>query len=289
MGQVMKNWENLRFYLEVARCGTVLAAAERLGSSHATVIRRINELEQELGASLFKRSQQGYEPTHLGARLLEQATSIERAIKSIEKVAREESKGIDGRLIISCPDSDMVNVFPVINQFLTAYPGVKIELNTTLLPVDLGEKDIDIAIRMTNTPPENMVGRKIGMVDWGIFASTGYLEKGVNSKELSKLNWIIWRQKEFVVGQSWLQKNVGEISPILDTNKPSEVLSAIKSDLGVGMVSHDVAEKNGLVCIVPSFRQFELWVLTHPDSIGIERISAFMSFIAHHYSAKEHS
>lgn len=282
----MKNWENLRFYLEVARRGTVLSAAEHLGISHATVIRRIGELEEELGGSLFKRSQQGYKLTRLGERLLEHAVSIERETKSIESLAREESQCLEGRIIISCPESDMVNVFPVINEFLAAYPGITIELNTTLVPVDLNKKDVDIAIRMTNDPPENLVGRKVGNVDWGIFASSGYLDKGANIEELSELDWIIWRQKHFVVGQSWLQEHVGDVRPILDTNKPSEVLNAIKSDLGVGMVSHEVAEKHDLVCLVPKFRQFGLWVLTHPDSKGVERISAFMSFIAHYYQSE---
>ncbi len=282
----MKNWENLRFYLQVARSGTVLAAAEQLGSSHATVIRRIGELEKELGGSLFKRSQQGYELTLLGERLLEHATSIEREIKSIESIAREEGQGVAGRIIISCPDSDMVNVFPVINAFLKEYPGVTIELNTTLVPIDLNKKDIDIAIRLTNEPPENLVGRQVSQVEWGIFASSGYLDKGVNTDDLSTLDWIIWRNKAFVVGQSWLQKHVGDIRPILDTNKPSEVLSAIKSDLGVGMVSHKVANEHNLICLEPSFKQLGLWVLTHPDSIGVKRISAFMSFIAHYYQSK---
>jgi len=139
---------------------------------------------------------------------------------------------------------------------------------------------------MTNDPPENLVGRQVSQVDWGIFASSGYLDKGVNTEDLSKLDWILWRRKEFVVGQSWLQENVGDVRPILDTNKPSEVLSAIKSDLGVGMVSHDVAKEHDLICLVPSFKQLGLWVLTHPDSIGVERISAFMRFIAYYYQSK---
>lgn len=281
----MKNWENLRYYLQVARSGTVLSAAEKLGSSHATVIRRINELERELGGALFKRSQQGYELTPLGNRLLEQAVAIEREIKLIEAIAREESQDINGRIIISCPHSDMVNVYPAINQFIKEYPGITIEINTTLTPIDLNKKDVDIAIRMTNEPPDYAVGRKISRIDWGIFASQGYIDKGLDTEDLSNLDWIIWRNKNFVIGQSWLRENAGEIKPILDTNRPSEVLAAINSDLGVGMVSHDIAQKHGLVCIVPQFRQFDLWALTHPDSIGVGRIRTFMAFISQYYQA----
>lgn len=219
----------------------------------------------------------------IGERLLQHAAVLERETRSVESIAREEGKG---RIIISCPESDMVNVFPVINEFLAEYPGVTIELNTTLVPADLSKKDVDVAIRMTNDPPENVVGRKVGDVDWGIFCSQGYLDKGVSTEDLSSLDWILWRRKEFVVGQSWLKEHVGNVRPILDTNKPSEVLNAIKSDLGVGMVSHQVAAKHGLVCLVPGFRRFGLWVLTHPDSKGVQRISAFMRFIARYYQSK---
>lgn len=144
----------------------VCSRTPRYKSRHCD--KRINELERELDGLLFKRSQLGYELSSLGERLLKHAVSIEQETKLIASVAREESHGLGGRIVISCPENDMVNVFPAINDFLAGYPRITIELNTTLVPVDLNKKETDIAIRMTNDPPENTIGRKVANVEWGI-------------------------------------------------------------------------------------------------------------------------
>ncbi|MFB3079227.1 MAG: LysR family transcriptional regulator, partial [Lysobacterales bacterium] len=79
----MNNWENLRVYLAVARQGTATAAALELRVSHATVLRRIDQLENELGVRLFKRLQTGYELTEVGTGLLDGASALERNIDEL--------------------------------------------------------------------------------------------------------------------------------------------------------------------------------------------------------------
>lgn len=279
----MKNWENLRFYLEVARQKTVLAASASLGISHATVIRRIKELEEELGGALFKRSQQGYELTPLGAKLYDHVAQIERSIYSIEHISRKESQDISGRLVISCPDSDMVNVFPTIKAFTQSYPDVTIELKVSTSYADLSKKEVDIAIRMTNSPPEELIGRKVTQVNWGVFISDAYHKQHSPIHNLSDIDWIIWRRKAFVVGKSWLDEHVENVKPIVDTPYSSEVLNAVKNSLGAGILSHDTAKAEGLICIAKNIRTFDLWILTHPDSRDVAKISTFMSFFAKHF------
>ncbi len=282
----MKNWENLRFYLAVARNKTVVAAAEQFGVSHSTVIRRISELEDELNCKLFKRSQRGYELTKSGDKLFENIVSIEEKVTEIERIAKGDSEEIKGRLTISCLENDMVDLFPVISSFIRQYPSIDIEMNTTFRSVDLAKKNVDVAIRMTNSPPENLVGRCVGRVSWGVFASKEYLNRVQERHDLSQLDWVIWQQKEFIVGKSWLDKNVKNLKPILNTNNPSEVINAVKFGLGVGILNQNIANKDPcLECIVADIRRFDLWVLTHPDSKDVARVQTFMKFMAEHYSS----
>src|SRR5438874_5700301 len=64
-----ESWDNLRYFLAVARTGTLSAAAEQLGTEHTTVARHIHALEEELYSRLFHRSNSGYGLTEVGERL----------------------------------------------------------------------------------------------------------------------------------------------------------------------------------------------------------------------------
>ena len=63
------DWDNLRFFLELSRSGTLVAAARRLGVDHTTVARRIQALEKETGTPLFAREAGGHRLTEAGRRL----------------------------------------------------------------------------------------------------------------------------------------------------------------------------------------------------------------------------
>ena len=71
-----ESWDNLRYFLAVARTGTLSAAAEQLGTEHTTVSRHIHALEEELNSRLFHRSNSGYGLTEVGERLLAGAEAI---------------------------------------------------------------------------------------------------------------------------------------------------------------------------------------------------------------------
>jgi len=75
----LPEWTDLRFFLELARAGTLSGASRRLDVEHTTVARRIDRLEKELGSTLFDRSREGYELTEMGHALLPHAEAMEGA------------------------------------------------------------------------------------------------------------------------------------------------------------------------------------------------------------------
>ena len=72
----MVDWDDIRYFLAVARGGSVRAAAERLGVNHSTVLRRVAQLEERLGAHLFEKLPSGYRLTDAGEEVLEFATQM---------------------------------------------------------------------------------------------------------------------------------------------------------------------------------------------------------------------
>src|SRR5205807_3574962 len=80
----MIDWDDVRYFLAVARGGSVRAAAERLGVNHATVLRRIAQLEERLGVHMFEKLPSGYRPTAAGEEVLEFADQMEASSHRLE-------------------------------------------------------------------------------------------------------------------------------------------------------------------------------------------------------------
>src|SRR5256885_5369279 len=99
-----QSWDNLRYFLAVARTGTLSAAAEQLGTEHTTVARHIQALEEELNSRLFHRSNSGYGLTEVGERLFAGSEAVERAYASAKAAASSEGEAISGTVRISTPD-----------------------------------------------------------------------------------------------------------------------------------------------------------------------------------------
>ena len=91
------DWENLRYFLELARTGTLAAAARRTGVEHTTVARRIQALEKQMGESLFARGARldttGKPGTGLGLAIVRDVAEIYGG-----RITLEESEDLGGLL-----------------------------------------------------------------------------------------------------------------------------------------------------------------------------------------------
>src|SRR3984885_2685922 len=77
------NWDDLRFFLEVARTQRASGAAKRLGVDYTTVARRVRALEDALGTLLFDKSRSGgFILTAEGQRLLAYVDAMETTVQS---------------------------------------------------------------------------------------------------------------------------------------------------------------------------------------------------------------
>src|SRR5690606_37807247 len=80
----MMDWDDIRYFLAVARGGSVRAAAGRLEVNHATVLRRIAQLEEHLGAHMFEKLPSGYRLTAVGEEVLDLANQMEASSHQLE-------------------------------------------------------------------------------------------------------------------------------------------------------------------------------------------------------------
>ncbi|MEH6549997.1 MAG: LysR family transcriptional regulator [Pseudomonadales bacterium] len=281
--QGLKNWENLRYYLAVARQGTVTGAAKRLGVSHATVLRRIDQVESELGARLFKKLQTGYVLTTTGRGLLDSVTELERTINTLVNQVQNTDSTLSGNLRVTQPGSSAINLYPLFAEFTRRYPEINLQIMSESRAANLNQQEADVAFRLTESPPELLVGRCIGTLQFQPYGSRSYLAQFEPGTKINRYQWVLWDYKD---GVAWFEENVKDANVVMRASNLTDVLSAVRAGVGVGLLSHQVAQQYNDLQHVPapnSGTPRKVWMLTHRDLRDVARVKVFMQFIAEEF------
>lgn len=172
------DWNDLRFFLAVARSGTISRAGRRTGTDHATVGRRIAALEVALGVPLFERNPRGYNLTHPGERLLATAEAIETEAARLEEELTGRNQGLTGMVRISTLEG-FGNFFLAsrIGALAAAHPRLSIELITIQQILALSRREADIAVTLTPPTTGRFVHEHLTDYRLFVYGSRDYLAR----------------------------------------------------------------------------------------------------------------
>ncbi len=172
------DWRALQDVVTVAETGSLSAAARRLNVSQPTVGRRIEQLEEQLGALLFNRTARGLVLTKVGEGILDHAKQMEEGALAIERIATGANQELQGNVRISLIEDLGIQWIPQkLNEFHKEFPQLAIEVNIDNRNVDLLRREADIAIRLARPEQADLICRKVGMLHFGLYASQSYLEE----------------------------------------------------------------------------------------------------------------
>jgi DNA-binding transcriptional LysR family regulator len=171
------NWNDLKYFLALAREGTVSGAGRQLNVKHTTVARRIEALEISLGTRLFDKSRSGYAMTQAAENLYQQVVSMEEKVQTIDRQAANQDAALAGPLKLTIA-FELANrlIIPKMEEFCQRFPDIDMQLLMTKSLVDLASMEADLAIRMTPNPPDYLVGSEIMKLHHGIYTSQTYLQ-----------------------------------------------------------------------------------------------------------------
>src|SRR6185437_10392058 len=125
----MFDWNDLKYFLAVARHGSTVAGAKALGQSQSTVHRRLGELERRLGRQLVARRPSGYRLTELGVNLLAYAERVEAAVAAFERRISASKTELTGTVRVTCPEAlgSRLMRSNLIDKFNARHPGLRVE------------------------------------------------------------------------------------------------------------------------------------------------------------------
>ena len=284
----MLDWNDLRYFLAVARDGSTLAAGRTLRVSQTTVARRIAALEEALGVHLFEKRQAGYGLTPTGQGLIPTAEQVESAANAFSAAAAAQSREVSGIVKITTEEVYAITLLvPLLRELHETYPEMVIELDTSQVVRDLGAGEADISLRSTRTKqPAGLVGRQLCVDDWALYCSRSYADRhGVprNIKDLKKHSFIgggggnLWIQY-----QSWLQLLDLEQQVAMHHATSGGLLSGVRSGFGIAVLPCIVADGDpDLVRCVPPRTDHGriLWLFTHERVRHVPRVRAVIDFL----------
>ena len=280
----MIDWDDVRYFLAVARGGSVRAAAERLGVNHATVLRRVAQLEQRLGARLFDRLPSGYRMTGASQEVLGLAEQMEASANQLEARVLGRDQGVRGLLRVTMAPTIATHLLmPELADFARLHPEVEMSVLSLDEPVNLTNREADVAIRVVydrNTLPPNLHGLKGPELFGGVYLSRD-LVAAWRKGQADRVRWIV---RENVGLPDWAHQ--GEVSaaevPFRVTNADAQIV-AVRQGLGMTTLPCFVGDADPLLVRVPGTglrMHGTLWLLTQGETRKTKRVRLFTDFVS---------
>lgn len=170
MNEQQIRWDDLQIVLAIAETGSLSGASRALRISHATVFRRLSDMERRLGVTLFERSRTGYTPTLAGDDLTASAKRVQSEVNGAERRIIGQDLTLTGSLRITTTDTLFAGLLsPLLANFRQHYPDITLEVVISNQLQSLSRREADIAIRPTRKPPETLVGRRVSDINLAIY------------------------------------------------------------------------------------------------------------------------
>lgn len=281
----MLDWNDLRYFLVIAKEGTLARAAARLGINQSTVYRRLTVLEAELEVSLVERRGRGYVLTAAGESLVAYVNRMEDEVHAIERHLLGSDRKLAGVVRVTTTDTLGCRLLaPHFEAFRAAYPGIQLDVYVDNRFFHLGQGEADVAIRPGPKPTDGeVVARRLSSVAGAFYASASYVARRGRPggrKDLASHDLISVDESLAHLTYARLIAEVAERDRVVYrcTSLLGQV-AAVEAGIGVAalpcFLMDSVPDIERLFAPEPEL-ETELWLLTHPDLRQNARVRAFI-------------
>src|SRR5690606_37081202 len=147
------DWDYLRYIRALAIGGTLARAGETLGVHQTTVLRRLDQMEEQLGVRFFERNREGLQLTPVGETAFREAERLAAAVENLERKLVGQDSAPVGKIRIAAEDS-MLNelLSPVLADLIRDFPDLELEVLTDNDVANLSHREADLTLRPDNRP-----------------------------------------------------------------------------------------------------------------------------------------
>jgi DNA-binding transcriptional LysR family regulator len=285
----MIDWDDVRYFLAAARGGSVRAAAKRLGVNHATVLRRIAQLEDRLGAQMFEKLPSGYRLTAAGEEVLELANQMEASSHQLETRVFGRDQSVRGLLRVTLPP-------PLANHllmrdfadFARLHPDIEMEILSSGELANLTNREADVAIRVVydrETLPLNLHGLKGPELFGGVYMSRNQLAT-CRAGAPDPVRWIVISSHGI---PDWASEGeIGATGVAFRTSDAAAQIAAVGQGLGMTTLPCFIGDADPQLARVPGadlHMYGTVWLLTQGETRKTKRVQLFTEFLSRRLAA----
>jgi DNA-binding transcriptional LysR family regulator len=282
------DWDDLKVLLALSRKGSARGAAQELGVSNSTITRRLDDMEHKLRAHLFDRTPDGYRLTAAGEQILPTAEHVEELVLAAERRITGGDQELEGSIRLTLPPAGRMGfLVQRLALFAEQYPGIELELMSSLDALDLSRREADIAIRVMPagvSPPEYLIGRHLAALTASTYVHRDLLNADAPD-DVSHLSWI--GKSSMGQKEDWLARTDYPRQPVRHAIVDLDLLSeAVRSRMGMAFMPCFAALDDPDIVRVPGatiVHQSDMWVLTHKDLRLSARLRVLRELIAEEF------
>lgn len=284
----MLDWNDLKYFVAVARHGSTLAAGRALQVDPSTVQRRLTALERHIGRALVQRHTNGYRLTDFGVEMLEAAQQVAQAALAFEQSLVLSRRNASGVIRLTCPEP-LVNRLTnsgLLDRFHALHPGLHVEFVMSDKYIDLRTGEADVALRSGDTDDNVLVGRKVGDSLWAVYASTDYAQRnGVPAcvEELAGHPLVGFEENMASHRASqWLRQVAPTATVVARNDSVLGLLLSVKAGVGIGPLPTALGDSEAELVRafgpVPALSR-DWRLLAMPEIRKTARVCAFFDFM----------
>jgi DNA-binding transcriptional LysR family regulator len=281
------SWDVHRFFLAIARSGSLTAASKVLGVSQPTVSRRLEEIERSRNVRLFQRTRVGYELTPVGVELFEAVSRVEEQLNEADRNILGRDGEITGALRFT---STEIFINDYLGQhiwtFLRDHKEIELRLISTQSTLSISRREADIAVRFTEQPPDTLIGRRLGTIAYSVYAAADKAQAfaGIES---GKSEWIGMHDE--VYNRMLYGTFLPSTRPKHRTDSMAAMQAMVRAGLGVSILPCYAADPDpALVRLIDkpfTDPKFDIWLIYHPDTRRTRRLRLFADFVINRIKA----
>lgn len=279
-------WDDIRYFLEVARTESLLAAGTKLGVSHTTVARRIKSLEAGLCAELFEKKPSGYELTETGKYLLSYAQKIETACLLLQEAVPEERSRARSTVRLSVPEGFGCHFLPRhLGRFFAENSDVDLEILAQPQSLSVSKREAHISITLERPTVGRLIARVLTNYALHFYASTDYLEQhpAIHAPEdLKQHDLIVTRHSVDSADMRFSDSIFPTFDARLRFRSINAQLAAVKAGLGISLIPCYMSDaRSGLCKVLPDDVRVErtYWICMHEDMRNVHRVRAVWEWL----------
>jgi len=185
----MSDWSGVSEFVAVAETESFTAAAKRLRISTAQVSRQVSALEERLSAKLFYRTTRKVSVTEVGGIYYQHCRQVMDGLADAERAISNLQSTPKGKLKITAPITyGERSVAPLVNNFVTQYPELEVQLILSNQQINLIDEGVDLAIRLGQLGDSSMIGKRLANRKQYVCAAPAYLSAFGAPHTLSELD-----------------------------------------------------------------------------------------------------